>query len=64
MQPDDPGQGARPEAVTPQHQQQQQQPPPGGSGQGAASAYERMKLLRDDLAGRQPVEPLPDVEPP
>jgi len=56
MQSDDPGQRAQPDAIAPQ----QQQPPPGGSGQGAASAYARMKLLREHQAGQQPVEPVPD----
>ena len=58
MQSEDPGQRAQPDAGAPQ-----QQPPPSGSGQGAASAYARMKLLREHQAGQQPVEPLPDAPP-
>ena len=66
MQSNDPGQQARPDPPPPppQQQQQQQQPSQGGSGEGAASAYARMKSQLEQLAGEQPAEPLRDTGPP
>jgi hypothetical protein len=58
MQSNDPVQRAHPEAGAPP-----QQPSHGGSGEGAASAYARMTLQREQQAGQQPAAPEPEVEP-